>query len=323
MKKFIQNKLREGLNESELQHKVINLYENKYLNEAVEHFNYDSDKPSPTIEWDIVQDKIDKSVEQVKTLEDARDYLTGVNIKIHKVAPKYKKRLKKYVISALIGTIGLTSLSKIIDIPKDNVKPNTIDLVNNPQSVDHSSNNPKIGKERPEEKVGPTYNLPTNVSDNLIKSLKHDEGSIKQKGEPVLKAYKLGDNKITVGWGHAEPIDNSNFKEGQIITKAKAEELFKKDVLKSKDDIDDIFREWKAKGIEFDISQGMYDAMISMDYNMGRSGFRNTEFIQLVKKGEYNKAKEHIKKTKISSKFPGLKVRRDKESEMFDTTHMN
>ena len=77
--------------------------------------------------------------------------------------------------------------------------------------------------------------------------------------------------------------------------------------------------DWDKKGIEYNINQDMYDAMVSMAFNMGRSGFRNSDFIQLVKKGKYEEAKDEIKKTSKRSfrKFPGLKDRREKEANLF------
>jgi GH24 family phage-related lysozyme (muramidase) len=64
----------------------------------------------------------------------------------------------------------------------------------------------------------------------------------------------------------------------------------------------------------------MYDAMTSMSYNMGIGNFRNSDFIQMVKRGEMEKAKEEIKSvsSQMFNKYPGLKKRRKKESEMFN-----
>ena len=45
-----------------------------------------------------------------------------------------------------------------------------------------------------------------------------------------LKAYKIGDGMITIGYGHAEPEKNSKFKVGDKITKHQAEELFLHDL---------------------------------------------------------------------------------------------
>ena len=105
-------------------------------------------------------------------------------------------------------------------------------------------------------------------------------------------------------------------RKNQKIDIKTANELFKQDLSKAKATIDDILEDWKNKGIEFDITQGMYDAMTSMAFNMGRQGFRNTEFIQLVKNGKYKEAKEKIKTTNVS--YEGHKSRREDESNMFN-----
>lgn len=69
----------------------------------------------------------------------------------------------------------------------------------------------------------------------------------------------------------------------------------------------------------------MYDAMISMIFNMGIGRFRNSEFIQYVKKGELENAKEQIKQesSNMFGKFPGLEERRKKESAMFGEKNFN
>ena len=64
----------------------------------------------------------------------------------------------------------------------------------------------------------------------------------------------------------------------------------------------------------------MYDAMVSMIYNMGNNNFRKTEFIQLVKISEFKQACEMIKKTSANlfKKYRGLISRRNDESKMFE-----
>jgi GH24 family phage-related lysozyme (muramidase) len=63
----------------------------------------------------------------------------------------------------------------------------------------------------------------------------------------------------------------------------------------------------------------MYDAMVSIAYNHGVGNLRMSDFIQLVKRGEFDKAKEEIKKisSNLFDQYPGLKIRREKESRMF------
>lgn len=62
----------------------------------------------------------------------------------------------------------------------------------------------------------------------------------------------------------------------------------------------------------------MYDAMVSMAYNMG-PGIRTSDFIQYVKRGDLKGAKEEILNTSshMFKEFPGLKSRREREYKMF------
>jgi lysozyme len=71
--------------------------------------------------------------------------------------------------------------------------------------------------------------------------------------------------------------------------------------------------------IKIPITQSMYDAMISLIFNMGRSGFRRSDFIQMVKKGDLKGAREQILNTSshLFKKYPGLKKRRETEYKMF------
>jgi GH24 family phage-related lysozyme (muramidase) len=104
--------------------------------------------------------------------------------------------------------------------------------------------------------------------------IKAEEGDPKNPGEPVLKAYRLGDGKITVGWGHAEPVKISKYRNGQVITKEQAKKLLQEDLRESADGVRRIFKEWKDKGIERKITQDQFDALVSMCLNLGVSGLR-------------------------------------------------
>ena len=101
------------------------------------------------------------------------------------------------------------------------------------------------------------------------------------------------------------------------ITKKQADKLLDGDLQGAVDGLNRILDTWVDKGIKVEITQGMYDAMVSMIYNMGIGNFRNSEFIQLVKHGQYDKAKEKIKTTNVT--YPGHKTRRKKESDIFSS----
>ena len=89
---------------------------------------------------------------------------------------------------------------------------------------------------------------------------------------------------ITVGWGHAESKSKSQFKVGDTIDLDKAKELLAEDLQDAQEAVNSVFNQWKKDSISFYVDQNMYDAMVSMAFNMGRGGFRGSDFIQLSQK---------------------------------------
>ena len=83
--------------------------------------------------------------------------------------------------------------------------------------------------------------------------------------------------------------------------------------------LDRLLGDWKGNGIKPNITQPMYDAMVSMIYNMGITNFRESDFIQLVKRNKFNEAAETIKSTtsQLFDEYPGLITRRARESALF------
>jgi len=141
--------------------------------------------------------------------------------------------------------------------------------------------------------------------------------SIKQHEKLKLVGYSIGDGKVTIGYGHAEPIKKSKFKIGQHITEEKADELLRADLKVAEDGVKRMFDQWKQEGTDMEITQSMYDSMVSMVYNMGVSGFRNSEFTDVLKTGDFIAAAQLIPSTRNSGKFGGLNNRRKSEQEMF------
>lgn len=148
------------------------------------------------------------------------------------------------------------------------------------------------------------------ISQSAINSIKNHE-------KLKLVGYSIGDGKITIGYGHAEPIRKSKFRIGQKITEEKAEVLLKQDLKTAENGIKRMFRQWKAEGVELKITQGMYDAMVSIAFNAGVSGLRNSDFIDEVKKGNFLEAANLIPSTRNSGKFPGLNARRATEKDLY------
>lgn len=265
-------------------------------------------KTKPDMEWDFepIKNELDLSKLWVKTKEDAIEYFEYVKEKVKDLPLELKKKILKYVAYSLIGLLTLNQIGKYLEEPLQGVVKSEKEVIQ--KIVPH-----RIRKS----------------SDKLLDHMKWEEGSIKHKGEPVLVAYDLGDGAKTIGYGHAVfPDEEESFEflpryskiiPGETtITKDDAEVLLKDDIREAESIINRILDEWEEQGIKPQITQGMYDAMVSLAYNMG-PGIRTSDFIQYVKRGDLKGAKEEILNTSsnLFDDYPGLKKRRQKEYKMF------
>lgn len=175
------------------------------------------------------------------------------------------------------------------------------------------------------------YSIASNVLDSKTKEEKTEkfkagfEFSLSEEGKDHIKneeklrlnAYKIGDGMISIGWGHAEPESTSKFRLGDRISEEEADSILNQDLSRIQQGINKIFTEWSKKGIDIKIDQSMYDALVSIAFNTGVNGLRKSDAMKYLKKGDYKNAGEAIKTLRVSKKFPGLLVRREKESQMF------
>lgn len=256
-------------------------------------------KTEPDIEWDFTKTELDKSKKWVKTKEDVKKYLTLLFDKMRRIPKKVKINILKYVLASFVGILTIGQLQDVVDeVSLEKIE------VTTPQEI-KAVQKPEIKKE---PKVIKTVKIrkPSNQLKNFIKK----EENIK------LTAYDIKDGMITIGYGHGEPKGETDMVAGVTkITKEKAEELLDQDIKYASDALNRILDSWDKKGIKTQINQNMYDAMTSMIFNMGIGNFRMSDFIQMVKRGEYDKAQDTIKTTNVT--YPGHKPRREKESEMF------
>jgi GH24 family phage-related lysozyme (muramidase) len=118
----------------------------------------------------------------------------------------------------------------------------------------------------------------------------------------------------TIGWGFIFLRDGSRVTENSRMTKGEAD-LLKKDMLSGKVKIPDFpaFEPWIRKRITAPLTQSMYDACVSMVYNMGIS-FTNTPIVKSLNAGKYEEAASLITVTRTSG---GLQGRRNREKELF------
>lgn len=140
---------------------------------------------------------------------------------------------------------------------------------------------------------------------------------IRESEKLKLKGYKLGDRMVTIGYGHAERIGKSKYREGQRITKEEADKLLRNDLKEKADGVRRIFSNWKEEGIDVKITQSMFDALVSIAFNAGVGGLSRSPIMAYLKEKDYEKASESIKVFKVLKKFPGLKDRRQREYDLF------
>ena len=294
------------------QYKVIQSYTTyqQILDEAVFKLSIltENEEREPDMEWDFtnVKDDIDFSKMWVKTKEDVKKYISILKEKIKELPDDLKRKIMRYVMYSFLGIVSLNQIQNFLEPPLQTAVKTEKDVIKKmePQRIRKSSK-------------------------ELLDHLKWEEGSIRHKGEPVLVAYNLGDGAYTIGYGHAifkgerEGYDflpnYEKIRPGKTtITKKQAEMLLRDDVKVAEGIVNEILNDWEKEGIKPNLTQGMYNTLVSMAYNMGR-GIRTKEFIQAIKRGNFEQARELISQTSSSlfDDFPGLKIRREKEAKMF------
>tara|TARA_R110000772_G_scaffold190779_2_gene301595 strand:+ start:302 stop:874 length:573 start_codon:yes stop_codon:yes gene_type:complete len=125
---------------------------------------------------------------------------------------------------------------------------------------------------------------------------------------PMLSAYRDTKGVWTIGYGHIEGV-----KKGMKISNEIALKFLYDDAKDSADCVRRIFSEWKDKGLNYKITQGQFDALVSLVFNTGCQAVRNSKFIQSIKIGEMGTAANQIKTFRTTG---GLE-RRVEESKMF------
>lgn len=317
------------------------------------------DDISPTYQWDLNQDNptldsyekakeyIDKALSYIKDKASAIEFVRDLKDYIGELSTSAKLKLTKYVATALLGIIGFGGMTSLLSNSTSEVEREVVKtIVANKDSKDKTASDTQNIK-----------SYPISSSEELVAHLKASEGY-------NATFYDLKDGAYTVGWGHAVFRDTSRGSTGgdysfvpkfnQItpdvtmllsaedmkslkglndsekkqkmseLAELNADQLLRDDIKKAEEKLNAILSDWESQGIEVKIDQDMYDAMISMIFNMGAGEkFRTSDFLQSVKKGDlegaYN-AIDKIDNPKLLTKYPGLRDRREKEKAMFGSS---
>lgn len=122
-----------------------------------------------------------------------------------------------------------------------------------------------------------------------------------------LRAYKCPAGVWTIGFGTTAGV-----KEGQVITKERAEDLLRDDVKRFEDQV--------LRLVKVPLTQGQLDALVSFTYNLGAANLSNSTLLRLLNAGDYKGAAAQFDRwTKAGGKeLPGLVKRRAAERALFE-----
>lgn len=121
-----------------------------------------------------------------------------------------------------------------------------------------------------------------------------------------LQAYLCPAKVWTIGYGHTGGV-----RAGQKITQVEANQLFAKDLERFEDSV--------TKLVRVPLTQGQYDALVSLCYNIGCEAFRKSTLLKSLNEGKYKSAalQFHRWVNGNGQKLPGLVRRRNEEYDMF------
>ncbi len=122
-----------------------------------------------------------------------------------------------------------------------------------------------------------------------------------------LKAYQDSGGVWTIGYGHT-----ATAKSGMTITKDQARTLFKRDVNR--------FEQCVNETITQPLTQEQFNALVSFAYNRGCNGFKKSQIVEYVNAGDYTAATKvwpTVAVTAGGKRLAGLVKRRTNEAAMF------
>jgi GH24 family phage-related lysozyme (muramidase) len=166
--------------------------------------------------------------------------------------------------------------------------------------------------------LGKPGNQYTTVSQRCIDLLHQYEGLAKKIGNNQVQAYPdpgTGAEPWTIGYGTTYLDIDKGIKvsQGDIITIAKAEELFALQLKKT-------YLPQVTKRIRGVVTQSMIDACVSYTYNAGGGGFGSSPMLSLINQGKYKEAATAFLDSRVTAggkTLAGLVKRRKAESELF------
>jgi len=126
--------------------------------------------------------------------------------------------------------------------------------------------------------------------------------------EPMYNAYKDSVGVWTIGYGHTSKIGSPKVTPDLKIDKKQALDILYADAKKAADCVRRIFKQWNEEGVKYFVTQGQFDALVSLVFNAGCTSVRMSKFIEDYKKGDIGEAAVKITKFNLQG---GAKRRRE------------
>lgn len=139
-----------------------------------------------------------------------------------------------------------------------------------------------------------------NISEKGIKLIKNFEGC-------RLEAYKCPAGIWTVGYGHT----GSTVHQGLKISQSEADSLLKTDLIIHCNNV--------SKLVKVPLNQNQFDALVSLEYNIGYGNFSRSTLLKLLNTKNYKDAGEQFAVWRLGGGkiLPGLVRRRKAEKDLF------
>ncbi|OCJ61245.1 hypothetical protein A6U96_13950 [Agrobacterium tumefaciens] len=125
-----------------------------------------------------------------------------------------------------------------------------------------------------------------------------------------LTAYLCPSHIPTIGWGNTSSVKMSDVGR-KTITKADAETLLKKDLVRFEADVNRL--------VTSDINENQFSALVSLCYNIGSGAFAKSTLLRMVNMGDYSGAAGQFSRWNRGGGrvLPGLVKRRALEEALF------